>query len=49
MTANCVEVERKVREETEPRRIREDSEPRPLFASEPSRIEMPRIRLFDMD
>ena len=47
--SELVEVERKVREETEPRRIREDSEPRPFFASEPSRIEMPRIRLFDMD
>jgi hypothetical protein len=43
------EVERKVREETEPRRIREDREPRPLFASEPARSEMPRIRLFGMD
>jgi len=43
------EVERKVREETEPRRMREDSEPRRLFASEPARSEMPRIRLFDMD
>ena len=47
--SELVEVERKVREETEPRRIREDSEPRPFFASEPSRIETPRIRLFDMD
>ena len=36
-----IEVERKVREETEPRRIREDSEPRQFFASEPARIEMP--------
>jgi outer membrane biosynthesis protein TonB len=44
-----IEVERKVREETEPRRIREDSEPRQFFASEPARIEMPRVRLFDMD
>jgi hypothetical protein len=43
------EVERKVREETEPRRIREDREPRPFFASEPARSEMPRIRLFGMD
>jgi len=43
------EVERRVREDTEPRRIREDSEPRPLFASEPARIETPRIRLFGMD
>jgi hypothetical protein len=43
------EVERRVREDTEPRRIREDNEPRPLFASEPSRIGMPRIRIFDMD
>lgn len=36
-----VEVERKVREETE--------SPRRMFASEPARTEMPRIRLFDMD
>jgi hypothetical protein len=43
------EVERKVREDTEPRRVREDSEPRPLFASEPARIGMPRIRLFGND
>jgi hypothetical protein len=46
--SELVEVERKVREETEPRRFREYSEPRPFFASEP-RAEMPRIRLFDMD
>lgn len=49
-----VEVERRVREDTEPRRFREDDEPQQLFASEPTRIEsprfgMPRIRLFDMD
>jgi hypothetical protein len=43
------EVERRVREDTEPRRVREDSEPRPLFASEPARIGMPRIRLFGND
>jgi hypothetical protein len=43
------EVERRVREDTEPRRVREDSEPRPRFASEPSRLEMPRIRLFGND
>lgn len=36
-----VEVERMVREETE--------SPRRLYASEPARTEMPRIRLFDMD
>lgn len=36
-----MEVERMVREETE--------SPRRLFASEPARAEMPRIRLFDMD
>lgn len=47
--SELVEVERKVREETEPRRIRDDSESRPFFASEPSRIETPRIRLFDLD
>ena len=34
------EVEAKVREETETR---------PVFASEPVRAEMPRIRLFDLD
>ena len=34
------EVEEKVREETETR---------PIFASEPVRTEMPRIRLFDLD
>jgi hypothetical protein len=43
------EVERKVREETEPRRVREDRESRPFFASEPARSEMPRIRLFGND
>ena len=52
------EVERRVREDTEPRRaredgeprrVREDSEPRPFFASEPSRLEMPRFRLFGND
>ena len=34
------EVEQKVRQETETR---------PIFASEPARAEMPRIRLFDLD
>ena len=38
--SELVEVERKVREETEPRQ---------LFASEPARRETPRIRLFDME
>jgi hypothetical protein len=36
------EVEEEVRVETETRPI----ETRPIFASEPVRIEMPRIRLF---
>jgi hypothetical protein len=31
------------------RRVREDSESRPLFASEPARMGMPRIRLFGND
>jgi hypothetical protein len=31
------------------RKVREDSEPRQLFASEPARLEMPRIRLFGND
>jgi hypothetical protein len=43
-----VEVERRVREETEPRRFRDNSE-RPLFASEPGRLGMPRINLFGND
>jgi len=53
-------VEERVREVTEPRRIRirEEGEPRDLFAeprrrdmfaAEPARSEMPRIRLFDQD
>lgn len=44
-------VEERVREVTEPRRIRirEDSEPRAMFAEQPSRSDMPRIRLFDED
>jgi len=52
------EVERRVREDTEPRRaredgeprrVREDNEPRRFFASEPARLEMPRFRLFGND
>jgi hypothetical protein len=44
-------VEARVREVTEPRRIRirEEAEPRDLFAAQPARAEMPRIRLFDQD
>lgn len=44
-------VEENVREVTEPRRIRirEDGEPREMFAAQPARTEMPRIRLFDQD
>jgi hypothetical protein len=44
-------VEEKVREMTEPRRIRirEEGQPRDMFAAEPARSEMPRIRLFDQD
>ena len=30
-------------------KVREETEPRPIFASEPDRPEMPRIRLFDLD
>jgi hypothetical protein len=42
-------VEESVREVTEPRRIRirEEAEPRAMFAEQPSRGDMPRIRLFD--
>jgi DNA polymerase III gamma/tau subunit len=44
-------VEERVREVTEPRRIRirEEGEPRDLFAAQPARTGMPRIRLFDQD
>lgn len=44
-------VEERVREVTEPRRIRirEEGEPRAMFAEQPSRGDMPRIRLFDQD
>ena len=44
-------VEGSVREVTEPRRIRirEEAEPREMFAAQPARTEMPRIRLFDQD
>jgi hypothetical protein len=44
-------VEEKVREVTEPRRIRirAEGERRDMFAAEPARSEMPRIRLFDQD
>jgi hypothetical protein len=44
-------VEDRVREVTEPRRIRirEEGEPRAMFAEQPSRDDMPRIRLFDQD
>ena len=44
-------VEDRVREVTEPRRIRirEEGEPRAMFAEQPSRDSMPRIRLFDQD
>jgi len=44
-------VEDSVREVTEPRRIRirEEGEPRAMFAEQPSRDDLPRIRLFDQD
>jgi hypothetical protein len=44
-------VEERVREVTEPRRIRihEEGEPRAAFAEQPSRADIPRIRLFGLD
>jgi hypothetical protein len=44
-------VEERVREVTEPRRIRirEEGEPRAMFAEQPSRADVPRIRLFGQD
>jgi hypothetical protein len=44
-------VEERVREVTEPRRIRirQEGEPMAMFAEQPSRTDMPRIRLFDQD
>ncbi len=42
-------VEERVREVTEPRRIRIREEGEPMFAAQPARTEMPRIRLFDQD
>jgi len=44
-------VEERVREVTEPRRIRirEEDEPRAMFAEQPSRADVPRIRLFGLD
>jgi hypothetical protein len=44
-------VEERVREVTEPRRIRihEEGEPRAVFAEQPSRADVPRIRLFGLD